>query len=253
LRTPDGRLVSGDAIAAELTAQVTAAFGYDAQDPRFDAGAATALERESNDIKRGAALAAECEAPTYANGGRDVTAGEVAEAKSTAKLRKVAHPDDGIVPEALVYGGPMLDRAFAAIFTIVLRTGVVPADWRTGAMRCVYKKGDTCVFKNYRGVVCGSHVAKLFERVLLRRLLRVAGGVDEAQAVANAPVDCRCQLHLLYDILLAAPGTWLIRPPRLYLPDSGGRVVIVPGIRVRSRAAGGALRPPDDDVSGVAV
>jgi hypothetical protein len=87
----------------------------------------------------------------------DVTAGEVAAAKSTAKLGKVAHPDDGVVPEALVYGGPMLDRALAAIFTIVLRTGVVPADWRTGAMRCVYKKGDTCVFKNYRGVVCGSH------------------------------------------------------------------------------------------------
>ena len=46
--------------------------------------------------------------------------------------------------------------------------------------------------------------------MLLRHLLRVAGGVDEAQAVANAPVDCRCQLHLLYDILLAAPGTWLM-------------------------------------------
>ena len=36
----------------------------------------------------------------------------------------------------------------------------------------------------------------------------------------------------------ARPG---VRPPRLYLPDSGGRVVIVPGIRVRLRAAGGAF------------
>jgi hypothetical protein len=47
------------------------------------------------------------------------------------------------------------------------------------------------------------------------------------------------------------PGRVL--PSRWCLPDSGGRVVIVPGIRVRLCAAGGALSPPDDDVSGVAV
>ena len=47
LSTPDGRRVVGDAIAAELEAQVAEAFKYDADDPRFDAEAAATLEREA--------------------------------------------------------------------------------------------------------------------------------------------------------------------------------------------------------------
>ncbi len=38
------------AARARAAAQVTAAFGDDAQDPRFDADAAVALERESNNV-----------------------------------------------------------------------------------------------------------------------------------------------------------------------------------------------------------
>ena len=51
LSTPDGRRVVGDAIAAELEAQVAEAFKYDADDPRFDAEAAAALEKEARDIR----------------------------------------------------------------------------------------------------------------------------------------------------------------------------------------------------------
>ena len=49
------------------------------------------------------------------------------------KFQKVPHPNDGVVPEALVYGGPVLDRAIALVFTLVLRMGLVPADWLSGA------------------------------------------------------------------------------------------------------------------------
>ena len=69
-----------------------------------------------------------------------------------------------VVPEALVYGGPVLDRALALAFTFVLRMGLVPADWLSGAMRCVYKRGCPTVFTNFRGVVLSGHIAKLFER-----------------------------------------------------------------------------------------
>ena len=114
LSTPDGRRVVGDAIAGELEAQVAEAFSYDADDPRFDAEAAAALEREARWIRRGPALRAECAAPSYENGGEDVSAEDVADAKRSVKLQKVAHPDDGVVPEAIVYGGPVLDRALSA-------------------------------------------------------------------------------------------------------------------------------------------
>jgi hypothetical protein len=129
LSTPDGRRVVGDAIAAELEAQVAEAFKYDADDPRFDAEAAAALEKEARAIRSGAALAAECAAQTDGDGGEDVSAEDVADAKRSVKFQKVPHPNDGVVPEALVYGGPVLDRALALVFTFVLRTGLVPADW----------------------------------------------------------------------------------------------------------------------------
>ena len=57
--------VVGDAIAAELEAQVAEAFKYDADDPRFDAEAAATLAREAAGIRRSPALAAECAAPSY--------------------------------------------------------------------------------------------------------------------------------------------------------------------------------------------
>jgi len=131
----------GDAIAAELEAQVAEAFSYDADDPRFDAEAAATLEREATGIRRGPALRAECAAPSYENGGVDISAEDVADAKRSVKLQKVAHPDDGVVPEALVYGGPVLDRALALVFTFALQTGLVPADWLSERARAADETG----------------------------------------------------------------------------------------------------------------
>lgn len=209
LRTADGRLVSGTDIGAELVAQVTDAFRYDEGDPRFCATAAAALTSGMKNLRRDPAFAAECADATFA-GGEAVATAEVTAAKASIKKGKVAHPGDGVVPEALIHGGATLDRAFALVFSAILDLGTVPADWRTGAMRCVYKRNDPTQFLNHRGVVLSSHVAKLFERVLLRRLIRSAEGVDELQAVANPGIDTRVQLHLLHDACLGTGGVWLM-------------------------------------------
>ena len=212
LRSADGtRLVTGAAVAAELTAQVTAAFRVDDADPRFCAATGAALAAEVDRLRNDHAFAVECADARLAGCGA-VDAAEVERAVATAKRAKVPHPDDGVVPEALIFGGPALFGALARVFSAVLETGAVPAAWRTGAMRFVYKKGDVTRFLNHRGVVLSSHVAKLFERVLLARLIAgAAGPVDELQAVANPGVDVRAQLHLLYDACLTAGGSvWLM-------------------------------------------
>ena len=98
---------------------------------------------------------------------------------------------------ALKYGGAGLCRTLAVLFTLILRAGAVPKRWLIGAMRCVYKKNCPTVFTNYRGVVPTSHLGKLFERVLLCRLLGIAES-DELQAVANPGIDTRSQIHLVY-------------------------------------------------------
>ena len=75
-------------------------------------------------------------------------------------------------------------------------------------MRCVYKKNCPTVFTNYRGVVPTSHLGKLFERVLLCRLLGIAES-DELQAVANPGIDTRSQIHLVYDLRLIS-DIWVL-------------------------------------------
>ena len=49
---------------------------------------------------------------------------------------------------------------------------------------------------------------KLFERVLLCRLLRIAES-DELQAVANPGIDTRSQIHLVYDLRLVT-DIWVL-------------------------------------------
>ena len=198
LTTTDGRLVSGHAVAPELADLVEDTFRYDTGDPLFCAETARRLEEKIERVRKG--LDTECAADWP--GGEPVTPHEIATKRASAKRCKVAHPSDGVVPEALIYGGEMLDRALAVVYSAIVATGQVPADARTGAMRCVYKRGDVTRFTNHRGVVLTSHITKNLERVLLRRVLDVAE-VDEWQAVANPGVDGRVQIHALYDACVA--------------------------------------------------
>ena len=54
------------------------------------------------------------------------------------------------------------------------RAGKVPASWSRGAFRGIYKDGNVLDWENYRLVCLLSNVGKGFERVLLRRVRRVA-------------------------------------------------------------------------------
>ena len=112
-------------MAPALADIVEAKFRYDAADPRFCA--ATARRREADMARlRRLILPAECEADDAPSGG-PVAPADVAAARSLTKRNKVAHPEDGVVPESLVYGGAAVDEAAAPAFSRVFETGVVPA------------------------------------------------------------------------------------------------------------------------------
>src|SRR2546425_8699159 len=63
----------------------------------------------------------------------------------------------------------------------VVRSGVVPADWRRSWMVNVYKgKGDAIECSSYRGIKLLDHVLKVLERVLEARLRKTAK-IDDMQ------------------------------------------------------------------------
>ncbi|KAH8050937.1 ribonuclease H protein [Aureococcus anophagefferens] len=67
---------------------------------------------------------------------------EVAAAIAASSSATSPSPADGVCPPALKCGGWYLELALAAVFDVAMRTGAVPASWRTGYVRWLFKKGD---------------------------------------------------------------------------------------------------------------
>jgi hypothetical protein len=77
---------------------------------------------------------------------------------------------DNIPNEFLKYGGADLDKAFAKIFTNIIKEEIVPPEWRNDKLRMLYKKGDKNKCENYRGLSLSSNVSKLFSRIVYTRV-----------------------------------------------------------------------------------
>ena len=60
--------------------------------------------------------------------------------------------DSGVLPEILVFGGPVLHTVLLVLFQRVWREGWVFAAWRDALVIPVPKKGDLTVCDNWRGI-----------------------------------------------------------------------------------------------------
>ena len=94
-------------------------------------------------------------------------------------------------------------ETLCVLFAIAMRRGRVPAAWCSGFIKWLFKgTGNVLDPGGYRGVVLTSLVGKMFERVLLQRMLRwlrAKGTLPSLQAVpaGSAPP----YLVLLIEIL----------------------------------------------------
>ena len=97
---------------------------------------------------------------------------EVQQAVSAAPLGKSPSPD-GIQAEHLRHGGYPLILFLTRIFNAILVTGRVPASFACGYVIPLLKSTDKdpSIPSNYRGISLTSVVGKVFERLLLSRLL----------------------------------------------------------------------------------
>jgi hypothetical protein len=63
--------------------------------------------------------------------------------------------------------------ALANLFTIIMKTCETPDEWRRAYLFLLYKgKGDKTLADSFRGITLKSHMLKLFESLLERRLYR---------------------------------------------------------------------------------
>ena len=89
------------------------------------------------------------------------------------QLNSGKSPDEfGLSAEQLKAAGDTIVPALRDIFNEILKTGIIPECFKGGVLTPVPKSGkDAKLMDNYRGITVTSIIGKLFEKLLLLRLL----------------------------------------------------------------------------------
>ena len=58
------------------------------------------------------------------------------------------------------------------LFNLILDSGCFPKNWSEGIIISIYKKGDSNITDNYRGITLVSCISKIFTSILNDRLLK---------------------------------------------------------------------------------
>jgi hypothetical protein len=106
---------------------------------------------------------------------------EVKEAVNRIRNKK-APGGDGIYPELVRYGGPVLKNVMWQLFNQIWKEESIPKEWEenTGP---VYRKGDTLSCDNYRAICLSGVTLKVFSDIIQKRLRElVEDNLEEEQA-----------------------------------------------------------------------
>jgi len=82
---------------------------------------------------------------------------------------KASGPDD-IPNRVLKTCADSIAPSLAAIFSLSIKSGQLPSDWRTANISSVFKKGDRNKAENYRPVSLTSVASKILEHIICRHL-----------------------------------------------------------------------------------
>ena len=102
---------------------------------------------------------------------KDLTWAEVEEALKTMKGGKAPGWDEvsvEMIRAAGIIGVQWLYRVLRAVW----RERRTPEDWKKGIIVPIFKNGSRKICKNYRGVILMCHAAKMFEKILEKRIRR---------------------------------------------------------------------------------
>ena len=100
----------------------------------------------------------------------EVTVDDIAEAINKLSPESAPGPD-GIPPVLLKKCVKSLNEPFRILWTESMRTGKIPSRLKLGVISPVHKNGPRSQAKNYRPITLTSHIIKIFERVLTKKLV----------------------------------------------------------------------------------
>jgi hypothetical protein len=113
--------------------------------------------------------------------GGDITIEEVTAALKQMRNNNAAGSDE-IPAEVFKYGGQHVLRFLVWIFNLAWRSKRIPKEWGSAVIFPIHKKGDRTNCTNYRPISLLSHIGKIYERILERRLRhRVEETLHEGQ------------------------------------------------------------------------
>ena len=111
---------------------------------------------------------------------------------------------DGIVSEMLKAGGTVVVQFLVKLFNRVFDSGTYPKEWSKAILIPIYKKGNSEVPDNYRGVSLISTVSKCYTSILNKRLycwIEENGKIHENQAGFREGYATTDHIFTLYSIV----------------------------------------------------
>jgi len=108
---------------------------------------------------------------------------------------------DNISPHFILHGGPALHHALHQLFNFCWRYGACPTDFKLSNILPIYKKaGAMNKATNYRPISITSVVIRLYERIMLPRLIAMAkpGAIHQLQAGFRSKHACYDHLYAIY-------------------------------------------------------
>ena len=135
----------------------------------------------------------------------DITTEEIKRVVKLLKKGKACGPDN-ILPEHIIYGGDWLDIWLKKVFNEIIHLERMPSSFKDTTIVPIYKgKGrDPLLAKNYRGISLSSVIGKLFERVLLLRMIPVLEekGIPQCtQTAYQAGVSCSDATEVVQEVI----------------------------------------------------
>ena len=139
--------------------------------------------------------------------------------KQLKKMKNGKSPGiDGLTSEMYKEGGEDMIKEITRIFNIAWETGTVPKEWGKATICPIFKvkdakeiredpsKGDRQNCKNYRGISLIPHIAKLYERIIEKRLRQAVEGILGEWQYGFRPG--RSTMDLIFSLKILMDKSW---------------------------------------------
>ena len=137
----------------------------------------------------------------------NTTTDEIKSIVSKLKMGKASGPDN-ILPEHIIYGGDYLTLWLKKIFNEILHLEQIPSYLKESVIIPIYKgKGkDPLLTNNYRGISLSSIISKIFEQVILLRMIPILeekGIPHRTQTAYQAGISCCDATEVVQEVVKA--------------------------------------------------